>query len=108
MSLFSVLSGKKVKFNVTSKNIEMGKNFKHIWPHLTIIGLTLLGIAYNIVLIVLGYHPTPSGFAANAFWCLFNIVSLSIMVRAAYWKHEEIEAEMEESEVIQTQMAPVN
>ncbi|HWY11739.1 MAG TPA: glycosyltransferase [Bacteroidia bacterium] len=91
MSLFSVLSGKKVKFNVTSKNIQMGKNMKHILPHLTIIGLTVLGIVYNIVLIALGHHPTPSGFAANAFWCLFNIVSLSIMVRAAYWKHEEIE-----------------
>lgn len=86
MSLFTVVSGKKVKFNVTSKDINVTRSTPHIIPHLVLIGLTLTGIAYNIVLLNMGVHPTPSGFAANAFWCIFNIISLSIMVRAAYWK----------------------
>lgn len=85
-ALISIIRGKKVKFNVTPKNAAVSKNLKHILPHIIIIGLTLLGIAYNIVLIKFGYHPTPSGFAANAFWCIFNIIALSIMIRAAYWR----------------------
>lgn len=85
-SLITVIRGKKVKFNVTPKDINRSKNTKHILPHIIIIGLTLLGITYNIVLINLGYHPSPSGFAANAFWCIFNIISLSVMIRAANWR----------------------
>jgi cellulose synthase (UDP-forming) len=86
IATFSVISRKKVKFNVTPKDIHIGKNTKHILPHLIIIGLTLAGIIYNIILIIANRHPTPSGFTANTFWCLFNIISLSIMIRAAYWK----------------------
>jgi len=86
VALFSILRGKKVKFNVTPKDAQISKNLKHILPHIIIIGLTLLGIVYNVILIKLNRHPTPSGFAANAFWCIFNIIALSIMIRAAYWK----------------------
>ena len=86
MSLMSVIAGKKVKFNVTPKGKHDAKNLQHILPHIIIILLTLSGIIYNTILLILGQHPTPSGFAANAFWCLFNIISLSVMIRAAYWK----------------------
>jgi cellulose synthase (UDP-forming) len=86
MSLFTVISGKKVKFNVTPKDIRVSKNLQHILPHIILISLILIGIAYNTFLMITGRHPTPSGFAANTFWCIFNIISLSIMIRAAYWK----------------------
>lgn len=86
LALINVLSGKKVKFNVTPKEIQVGKHTQHIIPHLLIIGLTVAGIVYNSILLACDRHPTPSGFAANSFWCLFNIVSLSVMIRAAYWK----------------------
>jgi cellulose synthase (UDP-forming) len=89
LSILSVVRGKKVKFNVTPKGAAMGKNFPHVWPHMLIIALTLLGIIYNAVLLYLGRHPSPSGFAANSFWCIFNILSLSIFIRAAYWKSAE-------------------
>jgi cellulose synthase (UDP-forming) len=86
MSLFTVISGKKVKFNVTPKDIRAAKNLPHILPHIILISLTLIGIGYNAYLMMAGKHPTPSGFAANTFWCIFNIISLSIMIRAAYWR----------------------
>jgi cellulose synthase (UDP-forming) len=86
LSLISVIRGKKVKFNVTPKDKANAKNIQHILPHIIIIGLSLIGITYNMVLVVLGYHPTPSGFAANAFWTIFNIIDLSIMIRAAHWR----------------------
>jgi len=86
MALVNVASGKKVRFNVTPKEMQVGKNTRHILPHFIIIGLTLCGIIYNTILLMAGRHPTPSGFTANTFWCLFNILSLSIMIRAAYWR----------------------
>lgn len=98
LSLVSVIRGKKVKFNVTPKDKgSNAMNRQHILPHIIIITLTLLGIAYNAVLLFFGRHPTPSGFAANSFWCIFNIISLSIMIRAAYW--QPIEEEVVEDKV---------
>lgn len=91
MALISVIRGQKVKFNVTPKEKFISKNTKHILPHLIIITLGLLGIIYNLVLLKLGYHPAISGFAANTFWCLFNITALGIMIRAAYWEPIETE-----------------
>lgn len=87
LSLVSVIRGKKVKFNVTPKDKgSNAMNTQHIVPHVLIIALTLIGIAYNAVVLYFDRHPTPSGFAANTFWCFFNIISLSIMVRAARWE----------------------
>lgn len=86
IALISVAMGKKVKFNVTPKGKSHASNTPHIMPHIIIIGLTIVGIIYNGLLVWMGKHPTPSGFAANTFWCVFNIIALSIMLRAAYWK----------------------
>jgi cellulose synthase (UDP-forming) len=101
LSLVSVIRGKKVKFNVTPKDVNSNAvNIQHIVPHLIIIGLTIIGIIFNAVLLVYDKHPSPSGFAANSFWCIFNIISLSIMVRAAYWRStEKEEEEPEEKEI---------
>lgn len=89
LSLISVIRGKKVKFNVTPKDKANAKNIQHILPHMVIIGLSLIGITYNVVLLGMGLHPTPSGFAANSFWTIFNIIDLSIMIRAANWKADD-------------------
>lgn len=86
MALFSVLKGKEVKFNVTPKGKHFAKNTQHILPHIIIISLTILGLIYNSVLVLKDYHPCVSGFCTNLFWCIFNIISLSIMIRAAQWK----------------------
>jgi cellulose synthase (UDP-forming) len=85
-ALIRTIKGKKVKFNVTPKVKQSKSSLKHILPHLIIIGLTVTGIIYNSILLACNMHPSPSGFAANAFWCIFNIIALSIMVRAAYWR----------------------
>jgi cellulose synthase (UDP-forming) len=88
LSLISAVIGKEVKFNVTPKEKQGGNEMQHILPHLVIIGLTVTGILYNIVLILLDMHPSVSGFISNTFWSLFNIFNLSIMIRAAYWKDQ--------------------
>jgi cellulose synthase (UDP-forming) len=91
-SLYSAIRGEKVKFNVTPKEKQhLSNNLQHIWPHLLIISLTVLGIFYNLVLVWMDWHPSPSGFFANSLWSLANIYNLSIMIRAAYWSEEEQE-----------------
>ncbi|MGZ4073209.1 MAG: glycosyltransferase [Bacteroidia bacterium] len=89
VALISIIRGKKVKFNVTPKDVNFNKSTQHIIPHVVIISLTLLGIAYNGLILWLGNHPTPSGFASNCFWSIFNIIALSIMIRASRWKPAE-------------------
>ncbi len=91
MALYSILRGKKVKFNVTPKEASFVSGTQHVWPHICIIALTLIGVVYNVCVFVFGHHPSASGFAANTFWCIFNIIALSIMIRAAYWKPVEEE-----------------
>jgi cellulose synthase (UDP-forming) len=89
LSLWSAIKGEKVKFNVTPKTKQGGGQYmQHIWPHLTIIVLTIAGILYNIVLIYFNAHPSTSGFVSNTFWSIFNIWNLSVMIRAAYWEEE--------------------
>ena len=86
LSLWSIATGKQVKFEVTAKNSSASafrKNLKHIAPHLILITASLAGIAFNGYIWLFGYHPTPSGFVSNAFWTVFNLINLSIMLRAA-------------------------
>lgn len=92
MAIWSIVRGKKVKFNVTPKDVSFSKSTQHILPHMILIGLTLAGIAYNVVLLTMGHHPLASGFAANTFWSIFNIIALSVIIRAAYWKPTDTSA----------------
>lgn len=107
-SLISAIKGEKVKFIVTPKEKQGGNNnMQHIWPHLLIISLTLTGIIYNIILIILDLQPSASGFVSNLLWSLFNIYNLSVIVRAAYWTEAEdlgTNTIEESRETIETQM----
>lgn len=109
LSLISVIRGKKVKFNVTPKDKNSNAvNTQHIIPHIVIIALTLIGITFNAAVLYLNRHPTPSGFAANTFWCIFNIISLSIMIRAARYKPlEPLDDEVEPQPVMNQPLDPI-
>lgn len=90
VSLWAAVKSEKVEFNVTPKQRQSGKYLNYVIPHLVIIGLTLLGILYNVVLMYKNMHPTWSGFFANTCWSVFNIYNLSIMVRCAFWRPAEL------------------
>ena len=88
-SLIAVLRKKKVKFNVTSKQIQLNNNIGHTVPHLLIVVLTVAGLAYNGYLITENIHPSFSAFAANTIWGVYNIYLLSAYIRAGFWKTNE-------------------
>lgn len=89
LSIVSVIIGRKVQFHVTPKEKSKASYLPHIWPHILIISLIVIGNIYNIVLIVLGEHPSLSGYITNTFWSLFTIYNLSVMIRAAWWTEKD-------------------
>jgi hypothetical protein len=52
---------------------------------LSLIGLYVIGISYNLYLVSIQGHPSYSGFAANLFWSGYNLFMISILIAAAFW-----------------------
>lgn len=89
LSIISVIIGKKVQFHVTPKEKSKANYLPHIWPHILIISLIVIGNLYNLVLIFNGTHPSISGYITNTFWSLFTVYNLSVMIRAAWWEEKD-------------------
>lgn len=88
-ALWAVLRNQQIKFPVTPKERQDG-NFLHlVWPQITIMTLTVLGLAWATLAwrLEIGSY-TPGGLIANGLWGLNNILAMSIMVRAALWQPE--------------------
>lgn len=89
-AIWTVLKGEKIKFPVTPKDRQEG-NFIHlVWPQLAIIVLTLVGIVYASVQYFALHNMDYSlgGVLINLFWGLNNVLALSGIVMAAFWKPE--------------------
>jgi cellulose synthase (UDP-forming) len=86
-ALWAVLRKQKIKFHVTPKDRQEG-NFLHlVWPQAVIMVLTMLGIVWASISLALGRDAyTFEGVLANGLWGLNNILAMSVMVRAAFWK----------------------
>jgi len=85
-ALYTVLKGKKISFHVTPKDRQSGFHLKLVWPHITLIALTLAGILYASISHAFqhGDH-TLLGIVTNAFWGLSNVLALSLILRASIW-----------------------
>ncbi len=95
-ALYKVLTKKKIKFNVTSKTVKYSpSNLKHIWPHLTLVGLTFTGILYNLYLVYAGLHPSYSAFFANVFWSTYMLYLITPYIRAARWNEKMFRASLD-------------
>jgi len=91
-ALYKVLFKGNIKFNVTSKSVKYANsNLKHVWPHILVIILSILGIAYNSYLVYIQAHPSYSAFFANIFWTVFTFYLIIPYIRAAFWDKELFE-----------------
>ncbi|HYE53021.1 MAG TPA: glycosyltransferase [Azospirillaceae bacterium] len=89
-ALWTVLRREKIKFPVTPKDRQEGNFVGLVWPQLAVILLSLAGLAYATLRQALGSDDyTWGGLLANGFWCANNILALSGIVSAAYWKPDE-------------------
>ncbi|MDV7212373.1 glycosyltransferase family 2 protein [Azotobacter beijerinckii] len=88
-ALYTVLSGKKISFHVTPKDRQSGFHLWLVWPHIALIVLTLLGIAYaSFSYLYLEGGHTLLGVISNSFWGLNNVFALSLILRAAIWSSD--------------------
>lgn len=89
-SIIKMVIKLEVKFNVTSKKIRNANNVRHIFPHVSIIAITLAGLAFNTWLIIDNTHPSYSAYAANCIWTIYNIYQLSAYIRAGLWRNADL------------------
>ena len=85
-AVWSVLSGKPLKFVVTPKQRQSGNFLGLVRPQLVIFGLTIVGLLYNLVLFALGKLENPEARLLNAAWAIYNLTLLWGVVRAAIWQ----------------------
>jgi cellulose synthase (UDP-forming) len=89
-ALWAVLRKKKISFPVTPKQRQSGSQFHLVWPQVVVMLLTLGAFVYASVRLALGSDDySLGGLFVNGLWGLNNILAMSIMVRAAFWKPEE-------------------
>lgn len=95
LAIINVLSGKKMKFNVTPKSKQRANPFRYAWPHILIITLTLTGVIVNLDIMTCGDADLLLAFSINGLWGISNCYTLAVFVRAAYWNTNAPEAENE-------------
>lgn len=88
-ALITVLRRKKIGFPVTPKIRQEGNFARVVAWQIGLIGLTLLGMVYSSLRLVFGQADNVAAWLVNLLWASYNIVMLSGIVWAAYWKPEE-------------------
>ncbi len=89
-ALWTVLKGDKIKFPVTPKHRQEGNFFYLVLPQFGLALLTVLAVLFAWVLYVNGQGDyTVGGMVVNTFWGGNNLIALSTLIFAAFWKPEE-------------------
>ena len=88
-ALWAVMRKRKISFPVTPKQRQEGNFLSLVWPQVAVIALTLAGFAWSAFQLARGHGGySVGGLIANGLWGLNNILAMSIMVQAAFWKPE--------------------
>lgn len=86
-ALWQVARGREVKFKVTPKTRQEGRFLSLVWPHLAISGLTLAGITFATISLLLGSQTYElEAVIANGCWSINNLVAMGMMIAAACHK----------------------
>lgn len=78
-ALFSLITGRKTKFEVTAKKQQQGNFIFLVYPHLIYTILAFIGVAINID--KFGSNPAV---IANTAWAVFNIIMFTPFIKAAF------------------------
>lgn len=85
-SVWSVLTGRPIKFQVTPKARQSGIYLGLVWPQLVIFGLTLLGMLWSLYRFANGTLDEPWVHLLNAAWAVYNLSLLWAIIKAAVWQ----------------------
>ncbi len=85
-AVWSVLTGRPIKFQVTPKQRQSGVYLRLVWPQLTIFGLTILGMIWSLYCFLIGTLNEPWVHLINSVWAIYNLALLWAVIRAAVWQ----------------------
>ena len=85
-SVWSVFTGKSIRFQVTPKQRQSGIYLGLVLPQLTVFILTILGLIWSIYRFLTGKLDTPSTYLVNVIWSIYNLSILWAIIHAAMWK----------------------
>jgi cellulose synthase (UDP-forming) len=85
-AVLSVFTKRSIKFKVTPKERQSGIYLNLVMPQLIVCGLTILGIIWCVIRWTMGTLPDVSLYVVNAGWSLYNVLLLSVIIRAAVWQ----------------------
>ncbi|MEO1005034.1 MAG: glycosyltransferase [Cyanobacteria bacterium J06638_38] len=85
-AVWSIFSGKDVKFQVTPKQRQAGRYFNLIKTQLFVFALTILGIIYCIYRFAKGNLEHPATYIVNSAWAIYNLSLLWVIIKAAVWQ----------------------
>jgi cellulose synthase (UDP-forming) len=85
-AILSVVTGARLSFDVTPKQRQTGNYLPLIWPQLTVMGLAVAAALFGLYGLATGLNSNAAGILINVFWCVYNIVLLSTIVRSALYK----------------------
>jgi cellulose synthase (UDP-forming) len=88
-AMWDVIRQKQIKFVVTPKVRQSGNYISLVWPHIVIVLLTLIACIYRGYYVGLSDGETIGPFVVNLFWSIWNIISLSVIISAAFLKPTE-------------------
>ncbi len=90
-ALYSVFSGKKVAFNVTSKGQYTSGNIMLALPHLILFLLSITSLIYSILMVILGLSYSPLiALSMNYIWVFLNSLYLGRIVLSSIWDQKGI------------------
>ena len=91
-AIWSVITGKKIRFEVTPKQRNSGIYLNLVKPQLAFIVATLISGIAGSVLLIRGYGTlSVGGYLVNLLWSAYNLALLSAAVKAAIWKAPDAE-----------------
>ncbi|NER84783.1 MAG: hypothetical protein F6K42_35760 [Leptolyngbya sp. SIO1D8] len=85
-AVWSVLTGKKIKFQVTPKQRQSGVYWRLIRMQLIFFALTIGGMVWGLMQLVLGHRSDLGTYAINVGWGFYHVAILWAIIRAAYWQ----------------------
>ncbi len=89
-AVWSVLTGKKVSFKVTPKQRKSGVFWGLVRIQLIVFTLTIAGMLWGLIQLILGQWPDPLTYLVNVGWGCYHLALLWVVIRAAYWQPETV------------------
>ncbi|MES2844213.1 MAG: cellulose synthase catalytic subunit [Pseudomonadota bacterium] len=98
-ALWSVMRGDQIKFPVTPKVRQAGTFHRLVIPQIVVVVLTVLGLSYASICFLIGVGPySAGGLVANGFWAANNILAMSGIILAAYWRPDQDDTDIGEGQ----------